>query len=247
MLCIGICGELLLHIHRWKSGFKHQVVAYQCSFSFSAFRKDNEIEEDTKKRAIARAEEWIAKIESMSSNESEVKQKEGLGNCKFIRLKEGHIYISFPSTSRRYDGEYYWNSYVDVYCQQIAVLNRIIELNQPYCNIYWILKEPINIKYIKLQRLELSRERMNSNVINQRKFSNSIDTTIIKNFTDLIDENADGIDMMKRHEEIRIVTGGSHIATTGSSIGLLFDGRPENAFFRAHSIFSPDILLSILL
>ena len=57
----------------------------------------------------------------------------------------------------------------------------------------------------------------------------------------------DGLERMKRLESIRISAGYSQVDNSGSSIGLVFDGRSDGAFYRAHSIFPPDYLISILL
>lgn len=66
-LCIGMCGELMLHIHRWKTGFKRLIIGYHCTFSFSALASKDENDETLKKNARRKAEDWISKIEKLAT------------------------------------------------------------------------------------------------------------------------------------------------------------------------------------
>jgi len=249
-LCIGMCGELLLHIDRWRSGFRRQVDSYYCVFSFSSLPLNGE-GEDVKKKSIEKAENWVSKIEKLSRFPYEVKEMKGMGisaevECKLIKLDEGNILISPPFPMGKYDGEHYYDSIINTHFQNIEILDRLIsELGHPYWVLHWLLKEPLNVSRINAERYEQSTGTLEPvKLDDKKKFEDHIDATILNNFNEL---PLDGIERMKRHEEIRIIAGYSHFTRKRNSIALVFGGRPENSFFRAHSIFTPDSLISILL
>lgn len=165
--------------------------------------------------------------------------------CKFVRLKEGDLYLSPPRESGKYDGDNYYDSVVIAYFQNIKVLDKLVsELKHPYWVIDWILKEPINVKAIKKQLYESSPETLDLNTSNDKTFNDSLDRTIINNFNDL--PLFDGIERVKSHE-VRIAIGHSYLMKGKTYVGLIFGGRSEKSFFMAHSVFSPDSLLSILM
>jgi hypothetical protein len=135
-LCLGICGEILLTVDKWRIGTKHQVRSYECTFAFRVPKGTDS--EKERMLVIENTKTWLDGVADKAID------KRDKSNDKLIeyllRLPEGHVTIS----SAKKEGEIQvnpnsngWTCYVTARTDNIRVIRRIVsETDKPY----WVYK-----------------------------------------------------------------------------------------------------------
>lgn len=151
-LCLGICGELMYHIHRYNLGFRHIVHGFYCQFGFSVYPNTTDTN-DMEREATKRGNEWIDLVQSLSNKPVE-EHETGMFNAreKLIRFSNGNMTITYPRTAQQYDGRYFYTCIIQAYFDNAQLLDKIVkEGRHPYYVLYFLLKNELDIPGIVSQ------------------------------------------------------------------------------------------------
>jgi len=230
-LCMGICGEFDKVVEHWKKGFSRKILSYSCDMSFEVLESGNE--EREKKQSLKLAQECIERIKSLSKEETITEQTE---QCEtyIVKLKEGIVRITTPKLTRLYNGSYAQSARMRIDSDSFDAISQTISIsNHTYWHFEWTISDELNVLSLMDKIEELTGKKSGSTSI-----SHIGGRTIAK---------ADyGI---SNDQDIRIVATFSDTNSTSlSKISLTHhDHMFDQGFKKAHEIFSPDILLSIVL
>ena len=223
-LVLGICGELVMYINRWRAGYRHHVKSYYCEFRFPATHP-----QDGQAEAAGRALEWSKKIVSLSSKTAELRSSEEFGEEKLIRLSKGNVKISNPQTIPQ-SGGIYWTSVIQARVSTKSALNEILTKGEHPCwALHWTLKEDVNVHTLVPEIRELTGLAPSS--------SSGLGTGMIASAEYTLEVD---------NQRIRIFLAGGDFGRMSSAVGLMPGSSGDKGFYRAHEIFSPDSILSFL-
>jgi hypothetical protein len=229
-LCLGICGELLLIVYRWKLGFKNKVRSYECDLKFGSIQIDDE--ENAKQKAFLLANQWINKILGRPSIEYETKPH-GTGNRLTLKAKEGrlNIFLIPDEWCTVFNNDIYWYYTIRIETYSINMLDEILRIGgHPYWIYTITLKESLDLALLKDTFERYSGERgLSSGYYKDEKIPHSIG--------DVVDKFNGLAIYLKLHKG---QSGG------GSSIQVICDGMPGMGFYQAHRILDLKNILSLL-
>jgi hypothetical protein len=232
-LCLGICGEILNHIQSWLEGYRRTVKGFYCEFRFSAYTQhDNS--EIAQNKTHDMALDWIKLIESKSSQAEEFRDSIEFGQEKIIHLPEGILSISVPKVVPQYNGRYFSTAIIQVFAANSKVMDKLInEGHQPCQVIYWLLNEKLDVQSFSSSVYEFTNKQPSS--------SSGIgppEKTILT--------GADYYILRDNNISLRAHVSNGGFRGAGSTVGLVYEGEINNGFHRAHQIFTPDIILSVV-
>jgi hypothetical protein len=215
--CLGLCGELNLLINRSK--YSRYIISYSCYFRFDELQGQDA--ERAKKVCKGKSEAWLRAITNKLEVSAQIEPADNLS----ISLKEGKISLSSLGVSRTFiGGEYNWSSNVRLTSTSIDAINRILSINpHPYYQFEWNLATEINLT--SLESVVESNTRLTP--------TSKSDNTLVYYITQFGSQKRIRFDL----------TNQSSLTTT---VRIVYDDAPPIPFIKAHMIFSPDLILSIL-
>lgn len=232
-LCIGICGDFLNTIERWKLGYKVRIKSFECEFKFSSLADVND-QETAKLRSLRLAEGWIQKIISSLDLKP---QYNSLDENKSIllRLSYGKIRIHLINNAwwEQYDKKQYWNISVRVETNNYDALDRVLSIeNHPYWTFTMKLEDQLDLAHIKRKAEEVvghKQWRIGGQLHKGKITPHAID--------DLIGRSRDTSVFVKLY---------SGQQDSGSSLQIICKSDPNHGFHQAHKVFMVKDILSIL-
>src|SRR6185312_6639306 len=221
-LCEGICGRFDAIIDHWKKGYLRKTRSYSCDFLFDVLESDNP--NMANKKALEQANTWLDTIKKQSLETVGNENIVGRGDALILKFKEGIAKITIPQTTRQFYTEGYSQSgriYVET--EKLDVLDRIISLgNRNYWCLTWIIMD-LDVTKIVSRVYEIEANTPPSG--QQGDFQKYI----------ISDEN------------LKIRVDIQQNSANLTRLNLVYDGGGMGkGFLRAHEIFSPDLILSIL-
>jgi hypothetical protein len=233
-LALGICGELLLAVESWRSGYKHRVQSYECLLKFSAYEEIAGAE-SAARNAKDKAKAWInclpEKVNGLTLNEATgAEQKEGW----LIRTTCGHVSVSFTGKYRGYDGNYFQSSDIELKSQSHDAIISLLDLNlHPYWLFRWTLADDLDLDAVASRAKERAGKCPSSSV----RTGLGSEVAVLDN-ADFGIGNYDAASARVHLERA--------ISNRAASISLVCDAKSNIGFHRAHRIFSVEKLLEIL-
>jgi hypothetical protein len=233
--CLGVGGELLLIVEKWRIGLKQNVKSYECAFSFSVPSGDDSESSLEKKQAIEKTKEWV---NSLKKKARKVDDKSNDRSIAFLlRLPEGHVTISSDKKDGDYlatPNQYGWSTYVTIRTNIIGIIDRIVaETDKPYWVYRMILDGWLELAHIESQIQNRTGEEplgRSGAFVDNEPTGQSIKYSLGK-FKDA---------------PIRLeLTSGSK--NEGSTIEMVIDRPDDEGFYQAHNILTHDVVLSFLL
>jgi len=227
-LCIGICGEFKQIVEHWKKGFSRKILSYSGNLNFDVLEKGNELEEQ--KQVIQLANNWIDKIKSLSNDTIETITTDQ-GESLVIKLKEGKVSIRLPKVTRSYNGSYAQTAGIYFETESKDVLNKIISVGQhSYWHLEWIMTDVLDVHSM------ISKIEENTGNSVSKSGSGLHPNVMWQSFDHYFSSG-------KKRVRATI----SSIDSTKSKIGITCDDAMfDNGFTKAHDVFSPDSVLSIV-
>lgn len=225
-LALGICGEFLLAVETWRSGYKHRVESYGCLLSFSVYEKIDGAE-SAERAAKDKAITWIKclpeKIKGLSSNERvSGEQQEGW----LIRLPSGHVAASLTGKYRGYDGSYFQSTSIELRSQSHDAIASLLDLDlHPYWLFKWTLADDLDLDIVASRAKERAGKRPSSSV--QMGLGSGVAVL-------------DNVDFGIGNYEAASVRVHLERASSNraSSISITCDAKANIGFHHAHRIFS---------
>ncbi len=229
-LCEGICGEFIKIIEHWKKGFSRKILSYAGNLNFDVLENGNESEEQ--KQALDLANKWIDNIKALSSEPIKTIPTTQ-GETIVIKFQEGEITIRLPKMSRSYNGNYAKTAGIYFETTSKDVLQKVIvEGKHSYWNLEWTISDALDVHSL-IPKVQESTGRVPSS-----KGGTGSEPNIHWRQADYAISIASG-------RRIRVVL--SSIDSTKSKIGITHDDAMfDNGFKKAHEVFSPDSVLSII-
>ncbi len=132
-LILGICGELLLAIHAWRSGYKHRIKSYSCGFKFSVYEDDLSTE-DPQVLSKQLGLKWLNGLQHRINDASLSKDSESVDSESYLlRLPLGHVRAKLSSNYRGNDGRCYRSTDITLTSSNLDALKSIMDGgDQPY-------------------------------------------------------------------------------------------------------------------
>lgn len=214
-----------------KAGFK-SFKSYCCEFRFLAFFSGND--SNAQVDATRKVEEWITKIEGLSSQPVIPRDGGIFGIEKLIRLPRGQARISIPNTVPQNDDKSYWVSIIQAEVHTESALNHILkEGKRPFWSFHWNMKGNIDVNALV------------SEISYQTGLTPSSSSSMEIGPDDHVIVNAE-YSIPIDNRKIRISIAGGWSGETSASLGLIPERSQDGGLIRAHEIFSPDDILSFL-
>jgi len=220
-LCEGICGRFNEIVEHWLKGYLRKTLTYSCDFIFDVLEGDDA--DTAKKNALEQANSWLENIKQQSLGVVGKEDIPGRGEALVIKFKEGIAKLTIPKTTRQsYHDGYAQSGRIHVVCEKFDVLEKIISVgNRKYWCLTWIV-DGLNVSKVVSTVFELEGKTPPTSEGSFQRYIISDGNLRIR------------VDLQQ---------GQSNLTT----INLVFDGGEiGKGFFKAHEIFSPDKILSIL-
>ncbi len=231
-LLLGICGELVLAVERWREGYRHRVAYYGCELKFSVYEED-EHEEKARTDAAQLARKWLEAISTLGKLEE--RTGSAIGKELLLRLPKGHVKLILGSDYRGYTGSSYFRSaQIHLETSTVDALHQVIETGQhPYWVLSWTLSDRLDVSILVSKVQEKTGLRASSSGSIRIGSGQVTLTNASFNITEF------------NGARIRVdLDRGS--ADSSSTIKLVYDGGMNTGFFQAHNVFSVDTILRIL-
>ncbi len=216
-LCLGVCGEILSAINRWKDGYRIGISKYIFQFSFLSEIRNQDVKlSEIKARDMAHR--WLEDIASRVKGTLD--EKEGSGELpSYLFRTNGHHLTVKLNYQRNTSCGIIVN--LCLASDNLEVLSKIIEISDyPYRSLGFDLAENLDI----------------DNIVNRIKKTRTISSSV---FCDNVCTNFDCALGKVEKDTVRA-------SFSASKIHLIFDGSYEAGFFRAHDYLLIDKILSIL-
>lgn len=220
-LCEGICGRFNEIVEHWLKGYLRKTQLYSCDYIFDVLEGNDP--EAAKKKALDDANLWLDKIKQQSLGVIGSEDIPGRGEALIIKFKEGIAKITLPTTTRQYYGEYTQAGRIHVVSDKFDVLDKVVSLgNTKYWCLTWIV-EGLDVAKVVSRVFELEGKTPPNGRSDFQRYVLSDGSMKIR-----IDLQHDSSSNLTR-------------------INLVFDGGEiGKGFLKAHQIFSPDLILSML-
>lgn len=229
-LALGICGEIMLAIENWHKGFTHKPKSYLVWLQFPVY-PTNGGEEEAQVQARTRAEEWLEKVKGSLGAQFDKKESITEHTSGLLRTPHGHVKSKLSWRYRGFDGSSYFRA-ADVFLetQSLKALDEVIKAgDHPYWSIRYVLQTDLDLSIIYNRTQELTGRSPSSS--GSIKYGDG--PTILTNIE---------YTLLPR---LRLSLERGHSA--GGSISLTYDlAHTKKGFMKAHEIFPPQRLLSIL-
>jgi len=228
-LVLGVCGEFLNTIYSWEHGLKRKILEYSCDLMFEE-REDDSNAAETK--SIELAKNWESKIQTLG-NVMPSEDIPGRGPAYTLQLQEGDAQLTSIKTSRQYYGFYTQAARIHIRTQNYNVLDKILKTgNHPYWVIEWIISNSLDVHSV-IDKIDKLLGKQPSSKGGSGSGDNihwgSADYTI---FND-------------SDRSVRVTL--QELNDTSAKVSLISSFNvPNRGFVKAHEIFTPDKIMSIL-
>ena len=168
------------------------------------------------------------------SQNGEIKAEETQrGKLYIIKLKKGVITVTNPTLTRQYNGRYAQSSNIHIESKSFDALSKALDVsNHTYWHFEWIISDALNVQSLMKKISDLAGKSPGSSA-----------TTHANGH---VTASADYAISNSPRSKIRVTLSDTGSSTI-SKIGLTCDsGMFDNGFKKAHKVFSPDLILSIL-
>lgn len=232
-LCLGICGELLLAVEKWRRGYMHTVYAYACDLRFPVYVEGGN-EEAAQNQAKKLARCWLEKVVSRLGDKLEEKFSDEFSKEWLLRLSKGHVRIKMVWNYRGYDGRYFRAVDIRLQTRSLDALDHVLTKGKhPYWVLRWILSDDLDVSIVASRVKEMTG----------RTPSSSASVQI-----------GSGIPVLTSADYRIGAFYGARIRVTLSRgqpdsravVCIVYDGQSNKGFFQAHKVFTVDLILSIL-
>lgn len=223
---VGICGEILISIQERQIGRGSSTLNYTCELKIES-TPDDEVSDSMDSEVLEKKENWLSKIESIGKLEK--KQEDDNQIEYLLRGSSGHLKIFLGKKIHLHSSAQKWKVInIKISTQNSPLLEQVIQQGSiPVTVIYWIINNKINVNSMVNDIKELTGKSPGS--------SSGLGGGIITSASYGLGRFDDST--------IRIL-----LSTDNSygKLGLQRDGFPDKGFTNAHTIFNPDIILSVL-
>ena len=216
-------------MEHWKKGFSRKILLYAGNLNFDVLENGNEHE--VQKQALDLANNWIHKIKALSNDKIETMSTDQ-GESIVVKLEEGIVTIRLPNLTRSYNGTYAQTAGVYFETKSKDVLNKIISIGQhSYWHLEWIIADDLDVHSL-ISKVEESTGKKPSTS------GTGSPPNVHWNMADYGISNSVGK---------RVRAHLTSIDSTKSKIGITCDDSMfDKGFIKAHEVFSPDSILSII-
>ncbi len=226
-LALGICGEFLQAIETWKKGYSRRIKLISCNLEWGESNNSNDVE--AQKRVLALAQKWLDGITAIATGAITRVHIQGRGDAEIIPMTEGVLRATIPRLSPQAIAA------ADVYIEteNMSAFDRVVrENNHSYWTLEWTLSDSLDVNSLITKISELTGK-----IPTSRSGTGTGKNTMWTDATYTI-LNDEGF------------TTAANISGDGQHLGKInlvnYDASANGGFRRAHEIFSPDLILSIL-
>lgn len=249
-LCLGMCGELVLYIHRWNIGFRHRIRGFYCEFGFSVYPGDSN-DDDMESTATQLGTEWIKKVEGLSDKAVE-EHESGIFNTrdKLVRFSEGNVTLGYPHTQQQFDGKYFYKCTVQSYFSTVEVINMVVkEAKHPYYSIQFLLLDELDVtNIVSLIKFKTDKKpsSTSSTGVGQTQRLGRAEYIIVDNETEPL-STLIGEQKLGNFKRVRVSISINGLKDAASTVGITLEGNSNESFFYAHILLNPTYVLSALI